>query len=699
MAFNKPYLGTKSADYNDKIDIPIPSGVYKGVVKNIDTNTRTGRLQVYISKFGGADPDDPKNWRLVSYASPFMGTTRGATSGYTKADRSENIFSKTQQSYGFFMTPPDIGSEVLCCWLEGINEGYWFASINSSISQTMLPAIGGIDKTKIDPISMKGLESVLRGNVYPVAEANENIPEFYGKSSVTDIPKPLHVPQTIILIRQGLDNDPLRGPITSSSQRDPVSSVFGFSSPGRPDGSQDPAQNPNLQNKLSSGNFNSADYKVTTRVGGHSFVMDDGDIYNKNNLVRLRTAAGHQIMLNDSEGFIYIANKNGTAWVELTAKGEILIYGQNDMSIRTKGDIMMHSDRNISLYAEQSIQMVAGKSIKIESQQVQANGIMGLSLYGGKAKLTGLSTVAVSSGGSASVKSSGPVNVDGSVVLLNSGSSTATVPTKPSQIKRYKLPDTNYNGKLWVEEPNKISSINVKVPTHEPYARPNSTSQTSTNTTVAGIPIGPIKLPTSGIASSTLNEQLTKAAPASAFILQPDPASELGALSKDNLRAYMAQMGYSESTNNYNAVNKFGYQGKYQLGSAALQDLGFIKPGTPQTAVAMSNPNNWTGKDGVTSSLDFLNNPSVQEAAMYDHTKRNYSVLQNKGLIAAGSSTQEIAGLLSSSHLVGASGTAKWASTGQPVSDANGVTAASYYLKGTYSQTQVPVIVASNSGQ
>ena len=164
MSFSKPYMGTKQADNIDssRADIPIPSGICKGVVKNVDTNTRTSRLQVYISKFGGADPDDPANWRLVSYATPYGGTTTGKTYPYGEAGNNENTFDRTQQSYGFYMSPPDVGSEVLCCWLEGINEGYWFACINSSITRQMIPAIGAVPWDKIDKNSVQqsGIENL-----------------------------------------------------------------------------------------------------------------------------------------------------------------------------------------------------------------------------------------------------------------------------------------------------------------------------------------------------------------------------------------------------------------------------------------------------------------------------------------------------------------------------------------------------------
>lgn len=712
MAISRPYMGTKQADFVDRsrVDIPTPSGIYKGVVKNIDTNTRTSRLQVYVSQFGGADPNDPSNWRLVSYASPFMGTTQGKSYPYGPAQPSENVFDRTQQSYGFYMTPPDIGSEVLCCWLEGVNEGYWFACISSSITRQMIPAIGSVPWDKIDKnsIQQSGIEALLRpGNPYPVAEVNENIANVYtAYSSISDIPKPLHLPQTVRLIIQGLDTDDVRGVVSSSSQRDPISTVFGFSSPGRPYGQQDPANNPNLQERLLTGNFNPEDFNVTTRVGGHSLVMDDGDILNKNNMVRIKTAAGHQILMNDSEGLFYIANSNGTAWIELTQSGDVLIYGQRDLAVRTEGNLMMHSDKNINFYAERNIQIAAAGSIRTEAQSIQANASKSLNLFGGQAQLKSQSSLGVVAGASMSIKASGSIGINGGSIALNGGGGGGEI-SPPSKIQKYNLPDTVRDQGLWTATPGSLTSINTRVPTHEPYIRGdiNAAIRTGTaaanayTTDVSGNPISPpLNVSKKGISTAN-NVALSRAATADVFIKQPEPANSMGALDKDQLRAYMAQTGYSESNGNYNVVNQFGYQGKYQLGSLALQDLGYIKPGTPQTTEAMSNPNNWTGKGGVYSSADFLNNAQVQESAMYDYTKKNYSVLQSKGIITSDSSTSDIAGYLSSSHLVGAGGTAKWVSTGQSVADANGTTAATYFNRGVYSQTQVPVIVASNASK
>ena len=58
--------------------------------------------------------------------------------------------------------------------------------------------------------------------------------------------------------------------------------------------------------------------------------------------------------------------------------------------------------------------------------------------------------------------------------------------------------------------------------------------------------------------------------------------------------AFLEAMGKRESSNNYRAVNRFGYMGKYQFGKSTLKTLK-IK----------------------VSKEEFLNNPDLQEEAMH----------------------------------------------------------------------------------
>ena len=117
------------------------------------------------------------------------------------------------------------------------------------------------------------------------------------------------------LTKQGLIKDPVRGTTTSSARRESPSAVFGISTPGRisPDSAQ-----PRI-------GLEGAPVRVD-RESGHSFVMDDGAIDGTNQLTRLRTASGHQLLLHDTDGVVYIANGSGNAYIEMQRTGRIDLY-------------------------------------------------------------------------------------------------------------------------------------------------------------------------------------------------------------------------------------------------------------------------------------------------------------------------------------------------------------------------------------
>lgn len=721
MTSFQPYEGTKTPEWvnPDNKLFRYQSGIFKGEVKKIDTGTRSGRVYVYIEGFGTATSNDPNGWALVDYASPFYGKTLGPQRNPGKQNIT-NSFENTKQSYGFFMTPPDIGSIVLCCFPEGQQSGYWFACVNPSLGKGMIPAIGGVSLDKIDPVSVpSSLAYYLRpGGIYPAGEFNENDVKVFSSNWATAAKKPLHIPQFVNLIRQGLDTDTQgRGTITSSIQRDPISSVFGFNTPGRP--TNDPANDPDLANKINSGQFNPEDFIPTNRVGGHSLTMDDGDIYGKSNLVKLKSAAGHQIFMNDSDGFMYISNAAGTAWVELTKEGDILVFGARDFSMRTYGNIMMHTNRSVSINA--GTFDVKAQAVRLETQATIINSEGSVLVRGLNTSIQGVTGVNVV-GAKINMTSAGQMSLIGLPVSLNSGAPTglSALAQPPKKLTQYNLAESTFiqpsaeaQSGGWTIVDGLLYSINNKVPTHEPYIRGSvaavvqqqeELAQTliasdGSNRDVEGNPVP------NGASSNKLSyafdaaENLgvgSKAAPSSSFITQPQPGKPLGSLSQDELRAYMAQTGYTESGGNYDVQNTLGYQGKYQFGRSALIDLGYVKPGTAQTPEALNNPNNWTGKNGINSAAAFRANPGVQEQAMYDYTKQNYATLQRQGLITSDTDNSKIAGLLSASHLGGPGNVSKWVNNGIDFTDAYGTSLSSYYNQGRYSQTQVPIIQASN---
>jgi hypothetical protein len=147
----------------------------------------------------------------------------------------------------------------------------------------------------------------------------------------------------------------------------------------------------------------------------------------------------------------------------------------------------------------------------------------------------------------------------------------------------------------------------------------------------------------------------------------------------DNNKLLKDALGKKESSNNYKAFNRLGYIGKYQMGAAMLTDLGYVKRGTKNSD--LTNPSVWTGKGGVTSRESWLNSGPEQEKAMDAELKMNESRLKKMGVIDSSTTSQEKAGYLATSHLLGTGG-ARDMKRGAVKADANGVTGQTYYKLG-----------------
>ena len=91
--------------------------------------------------------------------------------------------------------------------------------------------------------------------------------------------------------------------------------------------------------------------------------MDDGDQAGDNQLTRLRTASGHQVLMHDTEGVVYIANGSGNSWIEMSPEGKIYIYAQDGFNFRSDGDFDLHSGGNITFHSANDIRFTAEGSV------------------------------------------------------------------------------------------------------------------------------------------------------------------------------------------------------------------------------------------------------------------------------------------------------------------------------------------------
>ena len=123
--------------------------------------------------------------------------------------------------------------------------------------------------------------------------------------------------------------------------------------------------------------------------------------------------------------------------------------------------------------------------------------------------------------------------------------------------------------------------------------------------------------------------------------------------------AFLNDIGFRESSNNYTIVNKWGYMGKYQFGKETLRAIGIS-----------------------VSKEEFLSNPNLQEQAMYLLLKHNHKNLKNviekyNYTTVHGVYVTE-SGILAAGHLAGAGNVRKWFRRGIDFKDGKGTKLTSY---------------------
>ena len=431
----------------DTIDVisndmpPVKPGMYLATVTGVLDKTFMGSLRVKLLHAGAGNSDYKGQHLIVKYMSPFYGVTS------EKYIKQNDDFDSTQKSYGMWMVPPDPGTTVIVLFMQGSPKyGYWIGCVPDENMNFMVP---GLAATKY--ASNADEERV------PVAEYNKLINETV--ADVTKANKPQH-PFTEALIAQGLIKDDARGITTSSARREAPSMVFGISTPG-------PVDKDGIEDEV--GTIDDFVVAPVSRLGGSTFVMDDGDdkFIRKtpagegppeyaqaeqgetdgdrkiphNELIRLRTRTGHQILLHNSEDLIYIGNAKGTTWIELTSNGKIDIFAEDSISIHTKNDLNIRAARDVNIEA--------GRNMNLK-------GLAKFHAEGNAVETVATTDTKITSGGTSHINSkSSHLETAGKIYMNSAQKAVAAVPLPTIQVPT-DLGDV-------------LESITMRVPMHEPW--------------------------------------------------------------------------------------------------------------------------------------------------------------------------------------------------------------------------------------
>jgi hypothetical protein len=357
--------------------------------------------------------------------------------------------------------------------------GYWIGCVGSE-AENMNFSVPGIAATQR---VVEDVDPDMAGNYgrVPVAEYNKLQPGNDTPTDPTRLLKPEH-PLATVLRSQGLIFDDARGITTSSARREAPSMVFGISTPGPLDKQPGSMVGPIGKREAEVPNA------PVSRLGGTTFVMDDGDdkwlrktdassgppdyasVENgetdgdptllHNELFRIRTRTGHQIIFHNTEDLIYITNSRGTSWIELTSDGKIDIYAQDSISVHTSNDLNFYADRDINFEAGRNINLKSAERFQSESGK-DYNVIVGAN-----GKITTKTNLDVNSGGTNKFTSSGDTSImaantaiDGGNINLNSKKATAAETASAL---------TTFDN-LKEDGTSTITSIMARIPTTEPY--------------------------------------------------------------------------------------------------------------------------------------------------------------------------------------------------------------------------------------
>ena len=326
--------------------------IYLAEVMDTRNVSRTGEIKVWVVN-SNFNKNDPEHWVIAEYASPFYGTTN-SDNGCT--------------SFGMWFPMPCVGNRVFIFYPNITGENispYWFACPMRQEANSMLP---GIPKQFFnDDKAVAVEENTLDKTIY------------YETLSKYESTRREYKPLTQAIEQQGLSKDKLRGYSTASSKREAPSHAYGFLTPLGNSFTMDDGWSQYDRKE----NWNIKDVQNVDLKGSDNKTAQQRDEIRKDAGFRFRTRNGTQLLISDN-GNIYMINRDGSAWAEITDDGRLQGYAQTSADIACDGDINLKSKRKIIMEADEGFALKSPKGMSIElggdiqlsTPHVQSNAII-----------------------------------------------------------------------------------------------------------------------------------------------------------------------------------------------------------------------------------------------------------------------------------------------------------------------------------
>lgn len=324
-----------------------------GIVVDTNDPQQMGRVRARVAAFGDTPNSILENLPWCRYVSPFGGVTTQLSRG------NENETSEGAVAYGMWNIPK-LGAQVLVGCLEGDPASrFWLGCLFDE----QLPHTMPHGRFSYQSSNGSGQpEGPLTSGSAPVQPLYKNWVKAF-KSFVNNFEwRTRGADRSVTGFTQQIKDTFPYEPFESDDEDVTFTEQDGkqvISRQGYDLSRIDPQRKP----KETKQNLDSQVYAWTT-PGFHAISMDDRL---KNCRMRLRTATGHQILLDDTNERIYISTNEGANWIEMDSDGSIDIFGTQRISIHAENDINLTSNKTIRMYAKDSIHMHADNEIRTHS--------------------------------------------------------------------------------------------------------------------------------------------------------------------------------------------------------------------------------------------------------------------------------------------------------------------------------------------
>jgi hypothetical protein len=154
--------------------------------------------------------------------------------------------------------------------------------------------------------------------------------------------------------------------------------------------------------------------------GRHTLIFQDNPTTGR---IRLKTAAGHQIILDDANERIYVSTAKGKTWLELDQDGRVHLFGTDSISITTGADFNITAVGNLNFDVGGDVNIQAGGAMRLAGCKLTSLSGDGLNLE---------------SGANLNLKAAAQILQTGSQIHLNGpGAAAAECPVKPSTVPEH----------------------------------------------------------------------------------------------------------------------------------------------------------------------------------------------------------------------------------------------------------------------